>query len=107
MIRYKEGVPQNVLSYPASEALDELEVLFRDYETCPVRNSPLDIVVTSTTDGKHMKTSKHYDIPCNAFDIRFWDLLEAICRIIRAKLGHHYDVVLEPDHIHIEWDPKE
>ena len=98
-IKYKEGVPQGILSKPMEEALRMIDTF--------LVNDGIDTWVTSTSDGKHMKNSKHYDIPCNAADIRIWNILERICAKFRDILGRHYDVVLEKDHIHIEWDPKE
>jgi len=65
-----------------------------------------DLVVTSTYDGNHSPGSLHYSN--DAFDIRrpkiHWDEYT-------LELGHvlseDYDVVLESDHIHIEYDPKQ
>lgn len=70
-------------------------------------------VITSGADGKHSRTSKHY--PENnasglveALDFRTWNVLHPgrVALRIREKLGPDYDVVLESDHIHIEYDPK-
>jgi len=69
--------------------------------------------ITSGADGKHMATSLHYKN--RAFDVRIWNIAggngkeEAAAWVIRLKstLGNNYDVVLESDHIHIEFDPKE
>lgn len=67
-----------------------------------------ELVVTSGTDGKHMKGSLHYD--GNAFDMRSWWWSDREKQVIRdemaAKLGCDYDVVLERTHLHIEYDPK-
>ena len=67
-----------------------------------------EFVLTSVNDGIHSRKSLHrfgY-----AVDIRIWVLTEAK-RVMAAKkiadaLGKHFDVVLEPDHLHIEYDPK-
>ncbi len=67
------------------------------------------VVLTSVMDGTHKKGSKHYT--GDAIDIRIWNLPENISYLqassdLRTLLGRDYDVVLEKDHIHIEWDPK-
>ena len=67
------------------------------------------LVITSLTDSKHMKDSFHYR--GLAFDIRTRDLnankLDIIYRNLLHALGPiGYDVILEKDHIHIEYDPK-
>lgn len=69
---------------------------------------PVDIVITSGTDGKHMKGSKHYS--GDALDLRRSNiptkLLDTYLTRLRGRLGEDYDVVLEKDHIHVEYDPK-
>lgn len=70
---------------------------------------PYDMTITSGTDGKHMEGSKHYtgdalDIRSSVFpdyDARSLFLIE-----LRNRLGKDYDIVIEKDHIHIEYDPK-
>jgi len=64
-----------------------------------------ELVITSGRDGVHMEGSLHYE--GKAMDIRFWTVLEELTKRIKAKLGVGYDVLLEKDHIHIEWDPKQ
>lgn len=67
-----------------------------------------DIVITSGTDGKHMVGSKHYI--GDALDLRRSNipskLLDTYLTRLRGRLGGDYDVILEIDHIHIEYDPK-
>ena len=73
-----------------------------------------DIVVTSVNDGRHMKGSRHYS--GNAFDLRTWttntsgiqmdvDEKHTLAVAIINKIGIDYDVVVEKDHLHIEYDP--
>lgn len=78
------------------------------------------LVITSgtegdKTDGVHREDSKHYT--GDAFDcrIRFVtneaglldvDKVKSIAKTIREKLGVNYDVLVEKDHIHVEYDPK-
>ena len=66
------------------------------------------LVVTSITDGTHMDGSLHYK--GQAVDIRTRDIatpvLNLIVKNIKESLGADYDVVLERDHLHLEYDPK-
>jgi len=64
--------------------------------------------ITSATDGKHSKRSLHYKN--KALDVRTRPLDKSDQELYKYKLswwlGKHYDVVLEKDHIHIEFDPE-
>jgi hypothetical protein len=63
------------------------------------------LVVTSLTEGRHSRTSLHY--AGAAADLRIWDLdAERARRELAEALGEDYDVVLERDHIHCEFQPK-
>lgn len=70
-----------------------------------VKHAPF--VVTSICDGQHMKTSLHYS--GLAMDIRTRDIDPTLVRPcvqeLQESLGSQYDVVLEGDHIHLEFDP--
>ena len=64
--------------------------------------------VTSGDDGKHGIGSLHYD--GEAIDLRInhipsSDTVARIVEKLKTNLGNNYDVVLESDHIHIEFDP--
>lgn len=65
-------------------------------------------VVTSITDGTHSRASLHYQGA--AFDVRTHtvppDLLGQVADACRGALGIDYDVVLEPTHMHVEYQPK-
>jgi hypothetical protein len=67
-----------------------------------------DIVITSGIDGVHKIGSKHYT--GDALDIRRSNippkLLDTYLTRLRGRLGGDYDVILEHDHIHVEYDPK-
>lgn len=62
--------------------------------------------VTSMNDSVHMRGSKHYTD--NAVDFRTRDLTAADVQrwaaYIRTRLGKGYDVLIEKDHLHIEYD---
>lgn len=67
------------------------------------------LVVTSGRDSKHGPNSLHYS--GRAVDLRTRDFTpEAkrdFYRYLKGKLDNRgFDVVLEGDHLHIEWDPK-
>lgn len=63
-----------------------------------------ELVVTSTYEGTHSAGSLHYaDL---AIDIRRDKSMTYGHKEIKRFLGRKYDVVLEGDHIHIEYDPK-
>ena len=72
-------------------------------EVC--RELGVDLILTSVTDGKHSKGSRHYS--GLAFDMRtrhMKDPKDAHRRLSEA-LGEQFDVVLESTHIHVEYDP--
>lgn len=73
-----------------------------------------EVVVTSGNDSAHGSASLHY--ADRAVDLRTGthfipplmtrEQAEAIVAALRRRLGRDYDVVLEADHIHVEYDPK-
>lgn len=67
-----------------------------------------DCVVTSLVDGKHSRTSLHYT-GCGA-DLRTRNLPAGLAQVIadeiNACLTDDYDVIVEADHIHMEYQPK-
>lgn len=64
-------------------------------------------VITSGSDGEHKVGSLHYE--GKALDFRTRTVpagaLDSLVAAIRLRLGDNYDVVLEKDHIHVEYDP--
>ncbi len=66
------------------------------------------LVVTSVCDGKHSWNSLHY--VGMAIDFRTRHLAAGdnlkITGELKACLGLEFDVVLETDHIHVEWQPE-
>jgi hypothetical protein len=68
-------------------------------------------VITSCRDGKHKEGSLHYI--GDALDIRLasrFNTTEGIdLKLLmegRTSLGEQYDLILESDHFHLEFDPK-
>ena len=85
------------------ELLFGLIVADRVYE-----NHGRELVITSLNDGKHSKTSLHYS--GNAGDLRtyYFTIDETIIvrNEIKERLGNDYDVIIDGDHIHLEFQPK-
>ena len=72
-------------------------------------------IFTGGQEEGHSEKSLHYGIPgdtrCRALDIRISGFnptqLKMIVGALQARLpALEFDVVLEPDHIHLEYDPK-
>jgi len=62
-------------------------------------------VITSTWEGTHLPWSMHYRR--RALDFRLpEDHPHQRAIQLRKRLGKDYDVVMEHDHIHVEYDPK-
>lgn len=68
-----------------------------------------DMVITSITDSKHTWGSLHY--AGFAFDLRSREFMIDDLERIRSKLDnaltYEFDVVLERDHFHVEFQPKD
>ena len=63
-------------------------------------------VITSANDGKHMVGSLHYkdlawDLRTNNLDS---DRVAEIAHMLRVDLGSDWDIVVEKDHLHCEYD---
>ena len=65
------------------------------------------LVITSVREGVHKDNSLHY--AGLAFDLRIHHLRGIAAFEVRDRLqqalGREFDVVLEPSHIHVEYDP--
>ena len=101
MLTVKKGVslrkvaPQMVL---AAVVVDGIYTRFGVEECC----------ITSGDDGQHGANSLHPE--GKALDFRTRTIPESYRHGVRActdaALGGDYDVVLESDHMHVEYDPK-
>ena len=99
-ISLKPGVRPSVLQPQANLMILIVAGVFAKYG--------YETVVTSLADGRHSRGSKHY--VGFAGDFRTRHCTAAHQELIRAesadRLGDDYDVVLEADHLHVEYDPE-
>ncbi|MBW4979571.1 hypothetical protein ABWH88_06750 [Marinobacter adhaerens] len=101
MLKLKAGVVAQGLSTEILLAVCVAQSVYASYG--------YDCVITSLLDGTHSSTSLHY---CgNAVDLRTRifendSVAESVANDIGECLGADFDVVLEPDHIHVEYQPK-
>jgi len=99
-MKFKDGVDLNGIDSVMIHALCSIDNVYRYYGE--------ELVVTSCMDGRHKKGSLHYK--GKAVDTRtryFGELeLQRIKYELIDVLGSNFDVVLESDHFHIEYDPK-
>ena len=100
MIKLKKGVSLKNLQPQMSFALLAIDTVYRElgYHT----------VVTSGNDRKHSRGSLHYVGLAADFRTRHLKEGEAakIAAQVKAALGGEFDVVLEADHLHVEYQPK-
>lgn len=93
----KAGVDISRLNREIRRALPKIEKVCKSNED--------ELVITSTYEGTHGAGSLHYSN--DAVDIREEHFTGDItAKRIKKALGSSFDVVLEGDHIHIEYDPK-
>lgn len=99
-LKLKEGV-QLTATKAVSKILDAGDLAFTAIGK--------DCVVTSGRDGVHQVHSKHYTD--EAVDLRRFHLqpdeVSPMVQTLKQLLGQDFDVVLEGDHFHIEYDPKQ
>lgn len=91
----KLGVDISYLKRPLRRVLPVIDEIYK-------QNGLGDAVITSTYDGNHSIASLHY--AHLAIDVRRCS--NYVRDKIKAELGTNFDVVLEADHLHIEYDPK-
>ena len=98
-MKLKPGVSLQDVSWRMFHAAVIAEAVYKKYG--------VELVITSANDGKHGdKTLHHKGL---ALDLRTWTLNGRALQVadeIRNALPDAYDVVVEPDHIHLEYDDK-
>ena len=112
-MKLKAGVSIQGIHPKITKALGYFDEVYTAY------NLPESAVVTSgtedppdTEDVREMAHSASSLHPCGrAVDLRTWDFTKKdlidIVATAQDVLGDDYDIVLEVDHIHVEYDPKE
>jgi hypothetical protein len=112
-MKHKDGVYIEVVAIQNGEKIHmkpsaEIETAMNIADSLSKTISGKEAVVTAIFDGKHMVGSKHYE--GNAFDMRIYiytdKQLKNLLSNLKNNLGPDYDIVHEPSHIHIEYDPK-
>jgi hypothetical protein len=98
-VKIKDGVILEGVQWQVFSAAIIVEAVLKTFG--------VELVITSCKDGKHMPKSLHYS--GLAFDARSRELAPqfqvSACEEMKRRLGPDYDVVLEKDHFHIEYDP--
>lgn len=97
-MKLKEGVNLDGVSWRMFFAAIAAEKVYQKFGA--------ELVITAGVDGKHMEGSLHYK--GLALDLRTFNLKgyeTQVAEELRKELGDDYDVVLEGDHIHCEYDP--
>ena len=74
-----------------------------------------DMVLTEGTGGKHGPGTLHHEglasdlrLPSKCPPLRLalsWPPVDDVIVALQEALGSEFDVVLETDHIHVEWQP--
>ena len=86
------------------------EILVALFAAAPIwRRHGQELVVTSGTDGEHSEGSLHYSGLAVDLRTRYFgaDQVYEVYEDLKKALAGEYDVVLEPSHIHLEFDVKE
>ena len=98
-MKIKPGVSLQDVSWRMFHAAVIAEAVYEKYGA--------ELVITSANDGKHGdKTLHHKGL---ALDLRTWTLNGRALQVageIRKALPEAYDVGVESDHIHMEYDQK-
>jgi hypothetical protein len=85
-----------------------LEILYALYQAALIwrARGMTSLVITSAIDGPHKPSSLHHE--GHAIDLRSRTLPDDIgmAAELASRLGDDYDVVVEQDHLHIEYDPR-
>jgi hypothetical protein len=99
MIKFKSGVVVLPYSIRSPEVMRILDIAASEAP------DGYRVTVTSGCEGEHAAGSSHYR--GKAWDLRIRDFpgnVETWVERIRRALGDRYFVLLESDHIHIQWN---
>ena len=98
-ISYKPGVKLNGVQSELAAALPVIASCYHSLD--------YDCIYTSVCDGVHSANSLHYvglAVDCRTRHLRTAHIRD-IADLIEDALGNDWDVVVESDHIHVEFDP--
>jgi hypothetical protein len=98
-MKLKDGVKLEGVHWRMFHAAIVAEEVFENHGS--------ELVITSAKDGKHKDGSLHYQ--GKALDLRTWNIAGregSVIRELQRALGNDFDIVLEKDHIHLEYDPE-
>ena len=99
-LSFKKGVKVFGIRPELAAALTVIASCYSDYNNT-------ECVVTSITDGQHGSHSHHYK--GYACDLRIKNVPEGMHQRLRDhianSLGDEFQVILESNHIHVEFDP--
>lgn len=99
-MKLKDGVSLEGVQWQMFAAAVKAEAVYKRYG--------YELTITAGTDGQHGVHSLHYTglaLDCRTRDVEAAQV-PRLQREIAQELGKDYDVVLESDHIHVEYDPK-
>lgn len=67
------------------------------------------MVINVICDGKHSPASLHYVGLAKDYDVTGWSAaqIKAWADEVRENISAEYDVVAEPTHLHVEYQPKQ
>ena len=99
MIKIKSGVCFHHASFMYPKVM---EIIYTAQKMAP---AGYEVTITSGCDGRHMINSSHYK--GKAIDFRTSDFPKDLIvwkDRIQAALGNCYFVLLEKDHLHVQWN---
>lgn len=99
-MKLKAGVSLKGVRWEMFEAAIKVEAAYNDLGH--------ECIITSGSDGQHMPRSLHYKGLALDFRTRHVPVSQRqkILKSIKARVGPDFDVLLEKDHVHLEFDPR-
>ncbi|MFY9268546.1 MAG: hypothetical protein WAO55_02230 [Candidatus Manganitrophaceae bacterium] len=100
MPKFKAGVMHYSMAHELTKQYSTIDEIHK-------RLVGRDAIITSAREGMHKRSSLHYQ--GKVIDLRTSDMgpgtPEEVVRELKNALGFQFDVILESDHIHVEYDP--
>lgn len=99
MPKFKFGVDHTNMDYHLTSEYANIDAVHQEIVG-------REAIITSARDGRHMSKSLHF--LGKAIDLRTRDMSgkeKKVVEALKKKLGNNFDIVLESDHIHLEYDP--